>query len=396
MYIDRVYKNDEMRLGNLDLNTIHKGDCINLLKELPDNSIDLIFADPPYNLQLGGELFRPDQSKVDGVDDEWDKFQSKKEYDNFSEKWIKECFRVLKKNGSFWVIGSYHNIFSVGNIIQNTGFWILNDIIWVKSNPMPNFKGTRFNNSHETLIWSTKSKDSKYTFHYHSMKVMNEDLQMRSDWLIPICQGDERLKVDGKKVHSTQKPIELLYRILLSTSNRDDIVLDPFSGSGTTCSVAKLLGRKYIGFEREDFYIEHSLKRLETIKPIDKELTQYIVGKKKPKIPFGNLLEKGFIKIGEKLFSKNKQVFATVLADSSLQWGSECGSIHKISSKILNKDTNNGWTYWYVVRNDELISIDILRSEYEKKYIDDLSLKKPKLFEENLEISETNLLENGV
>ena len=262
-------------LGTLELNNIHQGDCVELLKRIPDNSVDLIFADPPYNLQLNGDLFRPDTSKVDAVDDEWDKFDSFAEYDRFTNQWLAECHRVLKPTGSIWVIGSYHNIFRVGTALQNIGFWILNDIIWVKTNPMPNFKGTRFNNAHETLIWATKSQSSKFTFHYHSMKVMNDDLQMRSDWVIPICQGNERIKVNGMKAHSTQKPEELLYRVLISSSNPGDIVLDPFSGSGTTAAVAKRLGRNYIAFERDEFYISVARERLEKITTVQKEMTGY-------------------------------------------------------------------------------------------------------------------------
>jgi len=228
------------------LNKIICGDSLELLKNIPNDSVDLIFADPPYNLQLNGELYRPDQSKVDAVNDEWDKFDSFKDYDKFCEIWLKECYRVLKNTGSIWVIGSYHNIFRVGYLMQNIGYWLLNDVVWIKTNPMPNFKGTRFNNAHETMIWATKSKDAKYTFHYHSLKCMNDDLQMRSDWYIPICQGNERIKVDGKKAHTTQKPIELLYRIILSTSNFGDTVLDPFCGSGTTAAVAKKLDKQFI------------------------------------------------------------------------------------------------------------------------------------------------------
>lgn len=324
-----------MNLGTLELNKIHQGDCIELLKKLPDNSIDLIFADPPYNLQLNGELYRPNQTKVDAVTDEWDKFDSKEEYDKFTTLWLKECYRVLKPTGSVWVIGTYHNIYRVGAIIQNIGFWMLNDIVWIKTNPMPNFKGTRFNNAHETLIWSTKSQKSNYTFHYHSMKVMNDDLQMRSDWLIPICSGDERIKVNGQKAHSTQKPAELLMRIILSTSNPNDIVLDPFSGSGTTAAVAKRLGRQYIAFEKEPFYIQVANDRLARIKPINKPLLEYRIEKRKPKVPFGNLIEKGYVKIGENLFSKDGKISAQVLADSSISYNGEVGSIHKVSANIL-------------------------------------------------------------
>lgn len=357
------------QIGPFNFNTIVQGDCINLLKKIPDNSIDLIFADPPYNLQLSGDLYRPNQTKVDGVNDKWDKFESKEDYDKFCIQWLGECYRVLKNTGSIWVIGTYHNIFRVGAIMQNLNFWLLNDIIWVKSNPMPNFKGTRFNNAHETLIWATKSQKSSYTFHYHSMKVFNEDLQMRSDWLIPICQGDERIKVNGVKAHSTQKPAELLYRIILSTSNINDLILDPFSGSGTTAAVAKRLGRRFIVFEREPFYIQIANDRLNKILPIDKPLLEYKIEKPKPKIPFGNLIEKGYIKIGEKLYSKDAKFSAQILADSSLQYLDVIGSIHKVSAKILNKENHNGWSYWYVKRSGDLYSIDILRHEYEKKYV---------------------------
>jgi len=331
--------------------------------------VDLIFADPPYNLQLNGELYRPNQTKVDAVNDEWDKFDSKEDYDKFTTAWMKECHRILKNTGSFWVIGTYHNIFRVGTILQNTGFWMLNDVIWVKPNPMPNFKGTRFNNAHETLIWATKSKSSSYTFHYHSLKVMNDDLQMRSDWWIPICQGDERIKVNGQKAHSTQKPAELLFRIILSTSNPGDIVLDPFSGSGTTAAVAKRLGRKYIAFDREEFYVQVAKDRLEKIKPIEKQLLEYRIETKKPKVPFGSLIEKGYVKIGEYLYSKDQKTFAQVNADSTLSKDEITGSIHSVSAAILKKLSSNGWSYWYVKRENKLISIDELRYDYERKFL---------------------------
>lgn len=368
------------KLGDFELNKIYQGNCVELLKKLPDESIDLIFADPPYNLQLNGELYRPDQSKVDPVDDEWDKFETFEEYDNFTRQWLAECKRVLKNSGSIWVIGTYHNIFRVGTIMQNLGYWILNDIIWVKSNPMPNFKGTRFNNAHETLIWATKSKNSKYTFHYHSMKVMNDDLQMRSDWYIPICQGNERIKINGQKAHSTQKPEELLFRIILSTSNPDDIVLDPFSGSGTTAAVAKKLGRRFIAFEKEDFYIKISNERLEKIKPIEKKFLDYKVERKKPKVAFGSLIEKGFIEIGEYLFSKDEKYKAQVMADASLIYENEAGSIHKISAKILGRERNNGWTFWFVKRNNKLVSIDELREDYARKFFNLSDKENEQLF----------------
>lgn len=368
------------KLGDFELNKIYQGNCVELLKKLPDESIDLIFADPPYNLQLNGELYRPDQSKVDPVDDEWDKFETFEEYDNFTRQWLAECKRVLKNSGSIWVIGTYHNIFRVGTIMQNLGYWILNDIIWIKNNPMPNFKGTRFNNAHETLIWATKSKNSKYTFHYHSMKVMNDDLQMRSDWYIPICQGNERIKVNGQKAHSTQKPEELLFRIILSTSNPDDIVLDPFSGSGTTAAVAKKLGRRFIAFEKEDFYIKISNERLEKIKPIEKKFLDYKVERKKPKVAFGSLIEKGFIEIGEYLFSKDEKYKAQVMADASLIYENEAGSIHKISAKILGRERNNGWTFWFVKRDNKLVCIDELREDYARKFFNLSDKENEQLF----------------
>jgi DNA modification methylase len=356
-------------IGSFHINTIQLGDCIELLKQLPDNSVDLIFADPPYNLQLNGELYRPNQTKVDAVNDEWDKFDSKEEYDTFTETWMKECHRILKNTGSFWVIGTYHNIFRVGTILQNTGFWILNDVIWVKPNPMPNFHGTRFNNAHETLIWATKSKSSRYTFHYHSLKAMNDDLQMRSDWWIPICQGDERMRVNGQKAHSTQKPEALLYRIILATSNPEDIVLDPFSGSGTTAAVAKRLGRKYLAFDREASYVQIANNRLEKIKPIEKQLLEYRMETKKPKVPFVNLIEKGYIEIGEYLYSKDGKTFAQVNVDATLTKDDFTGSIHSVSATILKKSNNNGWSYWYIKRENNYISIDELRYDYDRKFL---------------------------
>ena len=356
-------------LGSLAINTIHQGDCVALLKQIPDNSVDLIFADPPYNLQLNGELTRPNQTKVDAVNDEWDKFASMEIYDTFTNDWLRECRRVLKSTGSIWVIGTYHNIFRVGASLQDLGFWMLNDVVWIKTNPMPNFKGTRFNNAHETMLWATKSEKSKYTFHYHSMKTMNDDLQMRSDWFIPICQGEERLKVNGQKAHSTQKPEELLYRVILSTSNVGDVVLDPFSGSGTTAAVAKKLGRKFIAFEREPFYIYVANNRLKEIVPLKDNLLEYKVEVKKPKVPFINLIDKGFIKVGDFLFSKDEKHKAQIQADSSIEINGFVGSIHKVSAQLLGKESNNGWTFWYVKHNSKLVSIDDFREEFAKQYL---------------------------
>lgn len=356
-------------LGSLAINTIHQGDCVALLKQIPDNSVDLIFADPPYNLQLNGELTRPNQTKVDAVNDEWDKFASMGIYDTFTNDWLRECRRVLKSTGSIWVIGTYHNIFRVGASLQDLGFWMLNDVVWIKTNPMPNFKGTRFNNAHETMLWATKSEKSKYTFHYHSMKTMNDDLQMRSDWFIPICQGEERLKVNGQKAHSTQKPEELLYRVILSTSNVGDVVLDPFSGSGTTAAVAKKLGRNFIAFEREPFYIDVANNRLKEIIPLKDNLLEYKVEVKKPKVPFINLIDKGFIKVGDFLFSKDEKYKAIIQADSSIESNGFIGSIHKVSAQLLGKESNNGWTFWYVKHNSKLVSIDDFREEFAKQYL---------------------------
>lgn len=356
-------------LGSLTINTIHQGDCVELLKKIPDNSVDLIFADPPYNLQLNGELTRPNQTKVDAVNDDWDKFASMEIYDKFTHAWLKECHRILKNTGSIWVIGTYHNIFRVGASLQDLGFWMLNDVVWIKSNPMPNFKGTRFNNAHETMLWASKSEKSKYTFHYHSMKTMNEDLQMRSDWIIPICQGEERIKVNGQKAHSTQKPEELLYRVILSTSNVGDVVLDPFSGSGTTAAVAKKLGRNFIAFEREQFYIDVANKRLKDIVPIKENLLEYKVEVKKPKVPFINLIDKNYVTVGDFLFSKDEKHKAQIQADSSLESNNFVGSIHKVSAQLLGKESNNGWTFWYVKQKGKLVLIDDLREAFAKKYM---------------------------
>ncbi len=346
------------------LNRVINGNCIDVLKTMPENSIDLIFADPPYNMQLQSELYRPNNTKVNAVNDEWDKFNSFSEYDKFSLTWLSECKRVLKKNGAIWVIGSYHNIFRVGKIIQDLNLWILNDIIWIKSNPMPNFKGTRFTNAHESLIWASKNQNSKYTFNYKSMKAYNDDKQMRSEWYLPICGGSERIKIDGKKAHSTQKPEELLYRVILSTSNVGDTILDPFCGSGTTLAIAKKLCRNFIGIEKEKKYIDIIKERLKDVIPLELENLHYKIENKKPKVPFGNLIEANFIKVGEFLYSKDEKYGAKVLANATIEYLNEVNSIHKISALILNKSSNNGWSFWYVKRENKLKSIDELRVEY--------------------------------
>ena len=354
------------------INTIIKGNCVDIMENmLPKKSVDLIFADPPYNLQLENNLYRPNETKVNGTSDKWDKFLSMNDYDMFTYKWLKACRRVLKDNGTIWVIGTYHNIFRVGKIIQDLNYWILNDILWIKTNPMPNFRGVRFTNAHETLIWIKKSKDAKYKFNYQTMKIHNEDIQMRSDWYIPTCTGKERLKINGKKVHSTQKPEALLRRIILSTSNIDDIILDPFFGTGTTGAAAKKLKRKWIGIEKEDLYIQEAKKRIDSInKQFILSDEFYTTPSKSPlsKVSFGNLLESNFIKEGDLLYSKDKEYSAIIYIDSSVKYNNFRGSIHKTGAYIQNKKSCNGWDFWYLEKENSLISIDELRNEYRKKY----------------------------
>jgi len=355
------------------LNTIINGSCIDILENnIEEKSVDLIFADPPYNLQLKKELHRPNDTKVDGVDDNWDKFNKLEDYDKFTYDWLKGCRKVLKESGSIWVIGSYHNIFRVGKIMQDLGYWILNDVLWVKTNPMPNFRGVRFTNAHETLIWAKKNKDSKYTFNYQSMKTLNDDLQMRSDWHIPLCTGKERLKIDGKKVHSTQKPEALLRRVILSTSNPNDVVLDPFFGSGTTGAVAKKLRRNWIGIEKENYYIKFAQERIDKIEEetlLDPKLYITMSKKNLPKVSFGNLLEVNMIKEGEILHSKNKDYSAKVYADGSLKHDDFRGSIHKTGAYLQGKKSCNGWSFWYVEKNNQLLSIDEFRNKYRELYM---------------------------
>jgi len=345
-------------------NKIINGDCLVELKKIPDRTFDLIFADPPYNLQLKNKLTRPDNSEVNAVDDKWDQFESFKKYDEFTISWLKECKRILKKNGALWVIGSYHNIFRLGTAIQNLGFWILNDVVWNKNNPMPNFRGTRFTNAHETLIWASKNQKSKYTFNYQSLKCLNDDLQMRSNWNLPICSGSERLKKNGKKVHSTQKPESLLHRILLASSNRGDYILDPFLGSGTTAVVAKKLGRICFGIEKENKYFNAAKQRLNKTIPIeDNYLDTLQNNRSKPRIPFGSLVELGIIKPGMDIFDQKRKVNAKIMADGSIKYQKSEGSIHKIAAKILGAESCNGWTYWHYNMNGSIVPIDNLRQK---------------------------------
>jgi len=343
-------------------NKIINGNTLKILKTIPNKTFDLVFADPPYNLQIGKKLKRPDNSKVNGVNDKWDQFKSFKDYDNFCKEWLSECKRVLKVNGAIWVIGSYHNIFRIGYHIQNTGFWILNDVIWKKNNPMPNFKGTRFTNAHETLIWASKNKNSKYTFNYQSLKCLNDDLQMRSDWTLPICNGSERIKRNGKKVHSTQKPESLLHRVLLASTNKGDSVFDPFLGTGTTAVVAKKIGRNYFGIEKEKKYFKVAKQRLEkTIKIEEHYLDTIKNNKSKPRIPFGSLVEMGIVEPGMKIFDPKKKINAKIMADGSIKCNESEGSIHKVAAKIIGADSCNGWTYWHYNLDGALVPIDNLR-----------------------------------
>ena len=348
----------------LPINSILAGDCIDVMNSLPEASVDLIFADPPYNLQLKADLHRPDNSKVDAVDDAWDQFSSFAAYDKFTQDWLKAARRLLKPNGAIWVIGSYHNIFRVGATLQNEGFWILNDVVWRKSNPMPNFRGKRFTNAHETMIWASKSEGGKYTFNYEALKALNEGVQMRSDWVMPICTGHERLKDDsGNKAHPTQKPEALLNRILVGGTNPGDVILDPFFGTGTTGAVAKMLGRDFIGIEREESYRKVAQKRLDGIRRFDRDALSVTTSKRaEPRVPFGQLVERGLLRPGEELFSPRGKV-AKVRADGTLIGNDVKGSIHQVGAALEGAPSCNGWTYWHFRRDGKTIPIDLLRQQ---------------------------------
>jgi len=346
------------------LDQILIGDCVSQLEKLPAGSVDVIFADPPYNLQLEGALHRPDQSKVDAVDDAWDQFESFEAYDAFTRAWLMACRRVLKPTGTLWVIGSYHNIFRVGATVQDLGFWILNDVVWLKTNPMPNFRGKRFTNAHETMIWASRGKDAKsYTFNYEAMKAFNDDLQMRSDWTLPICTGGERLKDDdGQKVHPTQKPEGLLYRVLLASTKPGDVVLDPFFGTGTTGAVAKRLGRHFVGIERDSTYAKAARARIDAVEVAPDDALETTKGKRaEPRVPFGQVIEAGLLAPGAELTCSKGVKKATVRADGSLDVGSASGSIHKMGAHVQGLDACNGWTYWHVNRGAGPEPIDELR-----------------------------------
>jgi modification methylase len=351
---------------DLPLNQILQEDCIAAMAKLPAASIDMIFADPPYNLQLGGDLFRPEGSRVDAVDDDWDKFETFAAYDQFTRAWLAEARRILKPNGTLWVIGSYHNIFRVGAALQDAGYWILNDIVWRKSNPMPNFRGTRFTNAHETLIWASRSEDSRYTFNYRAMKALNDELQMRSDWLLPICSGGERVKGEGGgKAHPTQKPEALLYRVLLACTNKGDVVLDPFFGTGTTGAVARRLGRQWIGIEREKRYVKVANERIASTLELDESAMRTMASKRTaPKVPFGSLVETGWIAPGTLLSDIKGRWQARVCADGSIEHGGEQGSIHRIGAAAQGAPACNGWTFWHLDWEGAQAPLDAVRQRY--------------------------------
>jgi len=341
------------------------GDCVAEMSKLPAGSVDLVFADPPYNLQLKGDLKRPDESHVDAVNDDWDKFSSFAAYDDFTRAWLLACRRVLKPNGTIWVIGSYHNIFRVGAIMQDLNFWLINDIVWRKTNPMPNFKGRRFQNAHETMIWASRDAKAKgYTFNYEALKASNDDVQMRSDWLFPICSGGERLKGDdGKKVHPTQKPEALLARIIMSCTKPGDVVLDPFFGSGTTGAVAKRLGRNFVGIEREQDYIDAASARIASVEPLGKTELTVMTGKRaEPRVAFNSLVESGLVKPGQILTDARRRHSAIIRADGTLTSNGDAGSIHRLGAKVQGFDACNGWTFWHYEEAGVLKPIDDLRT----------------------------------
>jgi len=346
-------------------NQILVGDCVELMGWLAAGSVDMVFADPPYNLQLAGDLHRPNNSRVDGVEAEWDKFRDLAAYDSFTRAWLKAARRALKPDGTLWVIGTYHNIFRVGSILQDLGFWVLNDVTWRKTNPMPNFRGRRFTNAHETLIWAARSAESRYTFNYESMKALNDELQMRSDWLIPLCTGAERLKdSDGKKAHPTQKPEALLHRCILAATKPGELVVDPFFGTGTTGAVARRLGRDYIGFERDADYAQLARARIDKVEPCADPAAIAITSKREePRIPFGALVEQGLVRPGDVLFDPTRRWSAKVRADGTLISAEHKGSIHQVAAAVQGAPACNGWTFWMVERKGHAVPIDLLRQE---------------------------------
>ncbi|MGH2620483.1 MAG: site-specific DNA-methyltransferase [Anaerolineales bacterium] len=359
-----------MATKRLPLNRVVQGDCLQVMERMPEGSIDLIFADPPYNLQLSQELWRPNLTRVNGVADAWDRFESFQHYDEFTRAWLGACRRVLKPDGCLWVIGTYHNIYRVGAILQDLGFWILNDVLWIKTNPMPNFRGVRFTNAHETLIWAATSNSSRYTFNYHAMKQFNDGKQMRSDWVLPLCTGKERIKLNGKKAHATQKPEALLTRVLLASTDPGDIVLDPFFGTGTTGAVAKYLGRQWIGIEKEPRYIEIARRRIEAVEAAPAEARALEVRPAPaPRVPFASLLEAALIRPGQKLyFKKDRGRSAWVKPDGQLRLNGIEGSIHQLGRHLAGGGPCNGWEHWfYESQSGALEPIDRLRERLRAK-----------------------------
>ena len=350
-------------------NRVMVGDCVDLMNGLPAGIVDMVFADPPYNLQLGGDLMRPNHTRVDGVDNDWDKFADFAEYDRFTRAWLTAAKRVMKDTGTIWVIGSYHNIFRIGSILQDMGFWILNDIVWRKTNPMPNFRGTRFTNAHETMIWAAKDKDARYTFNYDALKALNEDLQMRSDWLLPLCTGSERLKDrKGAKVHPTQKPESLLYRVMMASTHQGDLVLDPFFGTGTTGAVAKGLDRAWIGIERDTDYASAAEARIAAVTGIkDPNLLDLKSKRQAPRVPFGLVVERGLLKPGATLFDHRRMHVARIRADGTLvatnHLGDHRGSIHQVGAAVQGLPACNGWTFWHYDTGGGDQPIDLLREK---------------------------------
>jgi modification methylase len=349
--------------GAAAMDEVLVGDSVALMAGLPEASFDLVFADPPYNLQLARELVRPNLTRVDGVEDEWDKFADFASYDRFTRAWLAAARRLLKPDGTLWVIGSYHNIYRVGSIVQDLGYWILNDIVWRKTNPMPNFRGRRFTNAHETLLWCARARESRYTFNYHAMKGLNEELQMRSDWLIPLCGGPERLKLGDKKAHPTQKPEALLHRVLLAATKPGDSVLDPFFGTGTTGAVAKRLGRHFLGIERDEAYAELARERIAAIEPAEADLVETAERRDQKRVPFGALVEQGLVRPGEILFDARKRWTAKVRADGTLVSSDARGSIHKVAAEVQGAPACNGWEFWYVERKGQAVPIDYFRQQ---------------------------------
>ncbi|MGD8813165.1 MAG: site-specific DNA-methyltransferase [Anaerolineales bacterium] len=360
--------------SEIHLDSILQGDCIEIMQALPEQCVDLVFADPPYNLQLNQELWRPNMTRVDGVEDDWDRFESFEAYDDFTRAWLQACKHVLKDTGTLWVIGTYHNIFRIGAILQDLDFWILNDVIWVKTNPMPNFRGVRLTNAHETMIWALKQRGAKYTFNHHALKAFNDGKQMRSDWLLPLCTGAERLQVDGKKLHATQKPEALIYRLLLASSHPGDVVLDPFFGTGTTGAVAKRLHRHWIGIEREERYVKAAQERIDGVEV--EELDEFVFDTRDkrrlaPRVSMARLLEQDLLRPGQVLyFRKDRRKYARLKPDGKLIINDAEGSIHQIGKRLMGGAPCNGWTHWYYEQSDgSLHPIDDLREEYRRRFL---------------------------